>query len=231
MRIYLANHSSPTLHYLAGRYPGRIGWLLTPDGFKSCKPRPWIPMAFDNGAFSAYQNKTEFDERAWINMIEKMAKEKINPEWVLIPDKVGDKVGTLAMFLKYRMYVSKHGWPVAFAVQDGMVPQDVPCTVDVIFVGGTLAWKWKTLSMWCKAFKRVHVGRVNRPNRLIQCYKEKVESVDGTGWFRRPPLEWQDELETFFNKHPDRDEGNHNYYDVDYTSSFSGSTLGSGSSP
>ena len=134
MRIYLSNHSSPELHYLAGKF-GRIGWLLTPEGFKVCKPRHWVPMAFDNGAWSAYQNGTEFDEQAWINMVENIAKEKINPEWVLIPDKVGDKVGTLAMFFKYRMYVSKHDWPVAFAVQDFMVPQDVPDSVDAIFVG------------------------------------------------------------------------------------------------
>ena len=206
MRIYLANHSSPTLHYLAGRYLGRIGWLLTPDGFKSCKPRPWIPMAFDNGAFSAYQNKTEWNEEAWLEMLKEIDRLNIEPEWVLAPDCVGDKDETLKMFYIYRYHLSSRNFKTFFAVQDGCLPQDVPTTAHGIFVGGTLAWKWKTLSMWCKAFKRVHVGRVNRPNRLIQCYKEKVESVDGTGWFRRPPLEWQDELETFFNKHSDTKE-------------------------
>ncbi len=200
MRIYLSNHSSPELHYLAGKF-GRIGWLLTPEGFKACKPRHWIPLAFDNGAFSAYQNGTEFDEQAWINMVENIAKEKINPEWVLIPDKVGDKMGTLAMFFKYRMYVSKHDWPVAIAVQDGMVASDIPCTVDAIFVGGTDSFKWKSLPMWRQAFpdKILHVGRVNSLEKLVVCEKNEVDSVDGTYWFRFKKADvWCSELEYFF---------------------------------
>ena len=200
MRIYLSNHSSPELHYLAGKF-GKIGWLLTPEGFKVCKPRHWVPMAFDNGAWSAYQNGTEFDEQAWINMVENIAKEKINPEWVLIPDKVGDKVGTLAMFFKYRMYVSKHDWPVAFAVQDFMVPQDVPDSVDAIFVGGTDSFKYKSLPMWRQAFpdKILHVGRVNSLEKLVVCEKNEVDSVDGTYWFRFKKADvWCEELEYFF---------------------------------
>lgn len=198
MRIYLANHSSPTLHYLAGKYPGRIGWLLTPDSYKGCKLRSWIPVAYDNGAFSAYKNNTEWNEESWIEMMRNIKGE---PEWILAPDVVGNKDETLKTFYSLRYHI-KREWPTAFAVQDGMVPQDIPCTVDVIFIGGTLEWKWKTLDMWCNAFPRIHVGRVNRPGRLRQCYEAGVESVDGTGWFRRSPVEWQNELETFFKECP-----------------------------
>lgn len=38
--------------------------------------------------------------------------------------------------------------------------------------------------MWCKNFKRVHVGRVNNERRLQYCEDIGAESVDGTGWFR-----------------------------------------------
>ena len=94
-------------------------------------------MAFDNDAYSAYQNKTQWNEDAWYSMLEEMEKDEVNPEWVLIPDVVSDKVKTLGNYFLYREAVTRRGWKVAFAVKDGMVPQDVPYTADLVFVGGT----------------------------------------------------------------------------------------------
>ena len=73
---------------------------------------------------------------------------------------------------------------VVFAVQDGMTVDDVPSNADVIFVGGTTEWKWQTVAMWCKAFQRVHVGRVNEYKRLWMCHDAGAESCDGSGWTR-----------------------------------------------
>jgi hypothetical protein len=78
----------------------------------------------------------------------------------------------------------QYGWPLAFAVQDGMTPSDVPGNAEVVFVGGTTKWKWDTAEMWAKSFPRVHVGRVNEVRRLWQCADLGIEPVDGTGWFR-----------------------------------------------
>ena len=202
MRVYLANHSSLELGYLQGKY-GQIGWLLSPQSYGVTKQRAFMPMAFDNDAYSAYQNKTEWDEGAWYAMLDRMEKDKVNPEWVLVPDVVGDKKSTLANFFLYREAISRRGWPVAMAVQDFMVPQDIPCTVDVIFVGGTTSWKWKSLPMWAQAFSRVHCGRVNSLEKLETCRRWGVESVDGTYWFRfRKPEEYLQDLESFFKNEP-----------------------------
>ena len=197
MKIYLANITSLEVGYLQGKY-GQMGWLLSPQSFPH-RLRHFMPMAFDNDAYSAYQNKTEWNEAVWLKMLEQMVERQVKPEWVLVPDVVGDKRRTLANFFLYREAISRRGWPVAFAVQDGMIPTDVPCTVDVIFLGGTTNWKWKSLPMWTGAFPRVHVGRVNSLEKLQICRRLGVESVDGTHWFRfKDAAQYCDEFIEFF---------------------------------
>jgi len=197
MIIYLGNHSSLEFGYLQGKY-GNMGWLLSPKSLPKTKLRSFIPVAFDNDAYSVKEGE-EWNEEAWYSMLSKMEKDKVTPEFVLIPDVVGDKRRTLENFFVYREAVSRRGWPVAMAVQDGMVPQDVPCTVDVIFVGGTTSWKWKSLPMWTQAFPRVHCGRVNSLEKLKLCKELGVESVDGTHWFRfRKPEEYLQDFINFF---------------------------------
>ena len=199
MRIYLGNHSSLEFGYLQGKY-GNMGWLLSPKSLPKTKLRDFIPVAFDNDAYSVKEGE-QWNEDAWFSMLDKLEKDKVKPEWVLVPDVVGDKRRTLANFFCYRTYISKRGWPVAMAVQDGMVPQDVPCTVDVIFVGGTTSWKWKSLPMWTQAFPRVHCGRVNSLEKLKLCKELGVESVDGTHWFRfRKPEEYLQDFISFFSE-------------------------------
>ena len=205
MRIYLANNSAPEFHYLAGKY-GQVGWLLGPESINHTKyiGRHWIPLAFDNDAYSVKEGE-QWDEAKWLSMLDKIEAEQLQPEWVLVPDVLGDKRRTLENFFVYRTHIVKPGreWPVAFAVQDGMIPQDVPCTADIIFVGGTTTWKWRTLPMWTECFSRVHVGRVNSPERLQTCQRLGVESVDGTHWFRfRKPEEWCGMFADFFEGVP-----------------------------
>jgi len=197
MIIYLGNHSSLEFGYLQGKY-GNMGWLLSPKSLPKTKLRSFIPVAFDNDAYSVKEGEV-WNEDAWYSMLDKLQERKVSPEFVLIPDVVGDKRRTLENFFVYREAVSRRGWPVAMAVQDGMVPQDVPCTVDVIFVGGTTSWKWKSLPMWVGAFSRVHVGRVNSLEKLQICRRLGVESVDGTHWFRfKDAAQYCDEFIEFF---------------------------------
>ena len=105
MRIYLANHSGAEFHYLNGKYD-RMGWLLGPVSFKTTKLRPFVKIAFDNDAFGAWQNKDEWDEKAWLEMIEGIRRQKLQPEWILVPDVVGDKDATLRKFLAYRYHLN-----------------------------------------------------------------------------------------------------------------------------
>jgi hypothetical protein len=184
MMVMPANASNATVHFLAGKHPGSVGWLIGPSSVKKTKMRRWMPYALDNDAFQSFSKGVEWNEMAWVEMIEWASRQEFKPEWALVPDVVGDKCGTLERWTKYNSIVSGHGFKTAFAVQDGMIESDVPIGVDVLFVGGTTEWKWATVEMWAKRFKRVHVGRVNSVNKLYYLKGLGVESVDGTGWFR-----------------------------------------------
>lgn len=182
MIVMVSNQTSVTTGYLAGRYLGRVGHLYSPGGQRG--PWSFLPYALDNGAYSAYLSKQQWDAQQWLALLAWAKVSGRDPRWVLVPDVVGDRVATLNAYSQYSQTAAATGWPVAFAVQDGMTPADVPAGASVIFVGGTTAWKWKTVNEWCKAFPRVHVGRVNSYERLWQCHEAGAESCDGTGWMR-----------------------------------------------
>lgn len=176
-----SNHSSTVFGYLAGKYEGRMGWLLSPDGWR--KPWNFVPYALDNGAYA------HWDEQAFIDMLRNCAAQvmlrEINPpRWVIVPDVVADRVATLDRWHEWAPKLKPYGWPLAFAVQDGMKQCDVPPDAEVIFVGGSTTWKWATFREWCKHNARVHVGRVNGYHDLWRCDEAGAESTDGTGFFR-----------------------------------------------
>lgn len=179
-----ANHSSALVHFLAGKYPGRIGWLVGPTALPKTKLRDWMPFACDNDAFSAWRDQKPWDFEAWLAMLKKLRSTNQNPKWVLVPDVVANREATIEAWEKYAPIASEFGWPLAFALQDGMSPSDVPARAALVFVGGTDQWKWKSVGIWCDHFPRVHVGRVNELYRLRICQRLGVESCDGTGWFR-----------------------------------------------
>lgn len=184
MMVMPADNSGPLIHYLAGKYPGRIGWLLGPSHYKKKKIKEWIPYACDNDAYKSFLKKKPWNEPLFFQMLDHLRLQPTKPMWILVPDVVANRVATLENWEKYAPMVSKYGWPLAFAVQDGMLPSDVPLNADVVFVGGSTEWKWRSVSMWCEHFQHVHIGRVNSLHRLRHCQACGVKSVDGTGWMR-----------------------------------------------
>ena len=106
--------------------------------------------------------------------------------WAAIPDVVANRNATIANWMKYSEEIKNLGWPMAFCVQDGMTPTDVPADADVVFVGGSDGWKFQNLPMWTEHFPRVHCARVNSPEMFEACERIGCESIDGTGWFRDP---------------------------------------------
>ena len=182
MIVMPSNQSGATFGWLAGRFTGKLGWLLSPDGWRT--PYHWIEYALDNGAFQAFTNEESWDEDAYVGMLEKARLVPRPPRWVLAPDVVADKPATLDLWIQWRKALRDYGWPLAFAVQDGMTQADVPKDADVIFVGGSTAWKRRTVLDWCRNNRRVHVGRVNGYDFLKGCHDAGAESCDGTGWFR-----------------------------------------------
>ena len=186
----LGNHSSPPIHYWAGKYPNRIGWLVGPSAMTKTKLREWMPYALDNDAFTAWENGSEWEEKAYFTFLDWVATQKIKPLWAAVPDVVTDKDGTLHNWKKYAPRLKNYGWPLAFVAQDGMNPSDVPDEAALVFIGGSYEWKWRSVAKFTGLFPRVHVGRVNTLYRLRRCDELGVESVDGTGWFRRPEAEF-----------------------------------------
>jgi hypothetical protein len=184
LMVMPSNNSSAIVHYWAGRYSGRIGWLIGPTAMGKTKLRPWMQFALDNDAFASWTSGRAWDERAWLAMLAAVRAHGMAPRWVLVPDVVADRAATLAKWHQYAPVAARYGWPLAIAVQDGMTPADIPRDANVIFVGGTTEWKWRSLPMWAKTGRRVHVGRVNEVDRLQICERWHVESVDGTGWMK-----------------------------------------------
>jgi hypothetical protein len=182
MRLLVANNSGCEARRLAATFPGRVGHLMSPEGWR--RPDPAFPYAIDNGAFGAWKPGRAFDGGAFYSLLERVGIEPIKPEWVAVPDVVMDRAGTLSMWRQWAPVVARVGAPLAFVVQDGMKAADVPAEAAVIFVGGSTPWKWLTVPMWCEQGRRVHVGRVNSGRRLRQCARLGVESCDGTGYFR-----------------------------------------------
>lgn len=176
------NHSSKDFVAYCRRHPGKLGWIISPQWWKT--PREGIPFALDNGAFIAWKNGTEWDSKAWLKMLDKAAR--YSPIWSIVPDVHRDKKRTVDRWHTYRHEVTSRGMKTAFAVQDGTLLSDVPMnpSPDVIFIGGSPFWKWSTLPIWCKHFPRVHVGIVTTGRRLEIAERCGAESVDGTGFFR-----------------------------------------------
>ena len=190
-----SNHSKGVVHYWAGRnYP--VAWLLTPA---ECLKTPichYMPYAIDNGRFAVWSNGVEWNEEYFIRYLDFYSQYERRPNWVVVPDVVGDRDRTLEEWEHWKPCLRSYGVPLAFVVQDGMTRRDVPEDADIVFVGGTFAWKWQNIRTWTNNFERVHVGRVNTFNHLKTCYELGVESTDGTGWFRHPDR-WK-ALEKFF---------------------------------
>lgn len=190
MIVMPANSSGWFWHALA-RETGRLGHLYSPGAQRG--PWPWFPYALDNGAFSAWDEKTNtFDDAKWASVEHQWHRlivwtqiAPLKPLWAIVPDVPGDAART---FARWEQFVGQlRGIPPALAVQNGMTPADVRALKvqpAVIAVGGTTAWKWETVSQWAAEFPRVHLLRCNSPTKLHELELMGVESCDGTGWAR-----------------------------------------------
>ncbi len=153
---------------------------MSPGGFK--EPRAWLPYVIDNGKFAT----KDWKEVQFFDLLDRCNLSMFKPDWVAVPDEVANRDRTLRLWDHYESRVRKYGWRLAFVVQDGMTPNDVP-DCDVVFVGGSTKWKWRNAALFCATFPRVHVGRVNWVDKVEYCERIGAESCDGTGFFRGGP--------------------------------------------
>jgi hypothetical protein len=219
MIVMPANATGWFWHCLA-RETGRIGHLFSPGAQRG--PWPWFPYALDNGAFAAWDQRENiwredaWDVEAWRKMIRWAQAQAQQPRWAIVPDWIGSGERTIERWYQFEDEVP---FAKALAVQDGMnVAQARDINPDVICVGGTTEWKWATVEMWAKSFPRVHVLRVNSPQKLAYLDQLGVESCDGTGWnrgdrtqtkglelwARQNPIPVQSMLSDYVCKQPDK---------------------------
>lgn len=173
-RVLIANQTGREARELHAAFPDRIGHLIGPGGWR--EPFPFF--AIDNGAFAG------FDPAAFRRLLDRVARSGRAPAWVAVPDRPFDAVATLAMWHEWAPIVAAYGWPLAFVVQNGHAPDDVPSDAAVVFVGGSVEWKRATAPMWAARFPVVHVGRVTTARWVRHYGAAGVATVDGTGWFR-----------------------------------------------
>lgn len=192
MLVMPANSTGWMFHSLA-RETSRIGHLFSPGAQRG--PWPWFPYALDNGAFSCWDmRENKFDTEKWSTKVEDWKRllvwaqsQEIKARWAIVPDVIGDSKATLEQWPEYAPIVQSCDIPLAIAVQDGMTRDDVrslEIQPEVIAIGGTTEWKWKTVEMWARSFPRVHVLRCNSPQKLYELEAMGIESCDGTGWNR-----------------------------------------------
>ena len=175
------------------RETGKIGHLYSPGDERH--HYPWFAhFALDKGAFPLWRPKTNsFDETRWKDHGEPAWRRLLfwsqtlgqTPQWVLVPDRPGDWTETLRKWEAYAPSLFAEGCTLAVAVQNGATVHEVRSmspAPSVIFIGGDDAFKWGTVEEWLAEFPRVHVGRVNSPQKLAYLENLKAESCDGTGW-------------------------------------------------
>lgn len=153
----------------------RVGLISQPN---SNPPRPGWLWAADNGCFSQRWNPDVW--LAWLGR-----QPRAGALFATVPDVLGDAAATLELFAQWRDTVWDLRYPVALVAQDGLTVDAVPFDeLDVLFVGGSLEWKWSEAAheLAVEARRRrkwVHVGRINS-GRRFRAWANVADSCDGS---------------------------------------------------
>lgn len=148
-------------------------------------PPSRFPFFLDNEAWKDHSNGTPFREAAFLRVIERVESEGPTPDFIVAPDMVANPL-SLEWSLSWVPKIRGAG-PLAFVVQDGMQDDDVRRALrvgqfSVLFVGGSLGWKFQTLPRWVEIGHamglRVHVGRMGTGRRVRYARSCGADSVD-----------------------------------------------------
>lgn len=168
--------------------------LLGPDQLGvGLRGYPATRYAIDNGAWGAFRRGKPFDSSAFWRVLERWGEHGAyapfscrKPDFIVVPDIVAGGLASLDLSLWWLPYVRQYGLPL-LAVQDGMRPEHIEEHIGPrvgIFVGGSTAWKWATLSTWAAMARLyrayIHVGRVNSARGIAVCRGNGITSADGT---------------------------------------------------
>jgi hypothetical protein len=178
MVLYFANPTgSPAVH--AAQNDGALGYIDTPEQ-GNVRPSDVVWCA-DNGCFGK-----RFNEQRWWRWLEKHAADAPLCLFATAPDVVGNAAATLERSAPWLPRIRALGYRAAFVAQDGQEHLLLPWNeFDVLFIGGTTAWKLgaATRQLVAEARQRgkwVHCGRVNSLKRYRAMESIGCDSCDGT---------------------------------------------------
>lgn len=166
-----------------------LGAMVTPQTANSVsRVVSWrVPWCVDNSAYRA----DRFSEARFLALCERCALAEAKPQWVAVPDVVGDHAATRHLFWKWLPRLEKFHLPLAFVAQDGLdyYMDDVPWEhISCVFVGGTNVFKEDStidIAQRCRQQGRLcHLGRVNGRRRLRLAIHNGCDSVDGSSLSR-----------------------------------------------
>jgi hypothetical protein len=147
------------------------------------RPPAGQPWAADNGRFSKPQT---YSDESYLGWLDKRSPDAERCLFATAPDVVGDAAATLEFSLPMLPRIRAAGYRPALVAQDGLEALPVPWDAfDVLFIGGSTAWKLSEacFSLIAEAKRRgkwVHMGRVNSLRRLKIAKSVGCDSVDGT---------------------------------------------------
>ena len=160
-------------------------WRILVSPGKHMNPPAGFRFAIDNGAWPCFKNNLPFDHEGFTELIEIHGGAA---DFVVIPDIVAGGMKSFEFSLSWLDRL-KHFHRILFAVQDGMITDDVGALLERVpnmglFLGGSTEYKLKMMYGWgmvTHALRRYyHVGRVNSMRRIKLCAEAGANSFDGT---------------------------------------------------
>lgn len=165
---------------------GGLGQMCTPRERRN--PLPRATWAADNGCYgTGYPGDV-----AWLAWLRKHRPHRARCLFATAPDVVGDAQATLTRSLPWLPVIRALNYPAALVAQDGLEHLPVPWDqFDVLFLGGSTAWKTGAAAadLTAEAVTRgkpVHMGRVNSLRRFRYAADLGCTSADGTHLTYRP---------------------------------------------
>ena len=174
-------------HIAAQRHPN-LGRLVQPRSYPRIRDtaNAGIPWAADNDAFNGWDSEAAY---RWHRMLDAL-EDLPGCRFVTVPDVVADADATAHLFDHYAPAVADRGLPLAYVLQDGVLPEDVPWSaIAAVFVGGSTDWKLGEAARACvveakRRGKWAHMGRVNTLRRIRRAASIGCDSIDGTSYVK-----------------------------------------------
>ena len=184
---------------------GDVGWMTTPRERRARGVWEQAPfVAVDTGLYSPKGART-FSLPDYLRYLAEAAPWRHKCLFATAPDVVGDWAATWAAARPVLPLLREAGYKAALVAQDGCEELPAPDEWDVLFVGGTTAYKLsETAYRLQREAKEVgkwtHLGRCNSARRLRAVAMAGYDSADGTCLAFNPPLyletipAWLDDL-------------------------------------